>query len=455
MFELSRLVRQCDGVSRRTVLQAGGLGLFGISLPSLLRAEAASKSGSKPMNCILLFTAGGMSNIDTFDMKPDAPIEYRGEFVPISSNVSGTQVCEHLPRMAQVMDKVCLIKSIVHAESGDHTAAMHYMLTGYPQRPDPTGQPIGSTIYPAFGSVIAKELGWQNNLPPNVLIGHKMSYVGAGYLSSRFDPLPINADPNAKDFRVEDVSIPNEVGFDRTMRRRRMLDRLDGWQRQVESAMRSPNANSVNGGGDVLDRSEFYRQAFDLITSPAAKKAFDLQAEPDSVRDRYGRTREGQATLLARRLVESGVRFVTVGFNGWDTHVKNFISLKQPLLPTLDQAWSALLEDLSQRGMLDSTLVICAGEFGRTPGVNGAAGRDHYAPCNAVGFSGAGTAMGNTVGKTDGKCASVVGQSNSTLDYAATIYRLLGIDDSQEYLTEDGRPVLINAGGKPIAGVIG
>ena len=453
MFGVSSFSRQCDGISRRQILQAGGLGLFGLNLPSLLRAEAASKSDAKPMNCILLFTAGGMSNIDTFDLKPDAPVEYRGEFTPISSNVPGTQVCEYLPRMAQAMDKVCMIKSIVHGESGDHTAAMHYMLTGYPQRPDPTGQPVGSTIYPAFGSVIAKELGWRNNLPPNVLIGNKMSYVGAGYLSSKYDPLPIKADPNAKEFSVEDVSIPNEIGFDRTMRRRRMLDRLDGWQRQVESAMKSPNANPATGGA-VLDRSEFYRQAFDLITSPAAKKAFDLQSEPDALRDRYGRTREGQATLLARRLVESGVRFVTVGFLGWDTHVKNFISLKQPLLPTLDQAYSALLEDLSQRGMLDSTLVICAGEFGRTPGVNGGGGRDHYAPCNAVGFSGAGTAMGHTVGKTDSKCASVVGQSNSTLDYAATIYRLLGIDDSQEYHTEDGRPVLINAGGKPIEGVI-
>lgn len=452
MFEVSNLVRQCDGVSRRTVLQAGGLGLFGLSLPSLLQAEAESKSASKPMNCILLFTAGGMSNIDTFDMKPDAPVEYRGEFLPISSNVPGTQVCEHLPRMAQVMDKVCMIKSIVHAESGDHTAAMHYMLTGYPQRPDPTGQPIGSIIYPAFGSVVSKELGWRNSLPPNVQIGSEFVYNGAGYLSSKFDPLSIKTDPNAKDFRVENVSIPNEVGVDRTMRRRRMLDRLDGWQRQVESAMRSPNATAA--GGVVLDRSEFYRQAFDLITSPAAKKAFDLQAEPDAVRDRYGRTREGQGTLLARRLVEAGVRFVTVGFYGWDTHAKNFISLKQPLLPTLDQAWSALLEDLSQRGLLDSTLVICAGEFGRTPGVNGAAGRDHYAPCNAVGFSGAGTAMGHTVGKTDNKCASVVGQSNSTLDYAATIYRLLGINGSKEYHTEDGRPVFVNAGGKPIEGVI-
>ncbi|MFM9960189.1 MAG: DUF1501 domain-containing protein [Planctomycetaceae bacterium] len=453
MFGVSSFSRQCDGVSRRQILQAGGLGLFGLNLPSLLRAEAAPQSDSKPMNCILLFTAGGMSNIDSFDLKPDAPVEYRGEFTPISSNVPGTQVCEHLPRMAQVMDKVCMIKSIVHGESGDHTAAMHYMLTGYPQRPDPTGQPVGSTIYPAFGSVIAKELGWRNSLPPNVLIGNKMSYVGAGYLSSKYDPLPIKADPNAKEFRVEDVSIPNEIGFDRTMRRRRMLDRLDGWQRQVESTL-TRSASEAATGGAVLDRSEFYRQAFDLITSPAAKKAFDLQSESDAMRDRYGRTREGQATLLARRLVESGVRFVTVGFLGWDTHVKNFISLKHPLLPTLDQAYSALLEDLSQRGLLDSTLVICAGEFGRTPGVNGGAGRDHYAPCNAVGFSGAGTAMGHTVGKTDGKCASVVGQSNSTLDYAATIYRLLGIDDSQEYHTEDGRPVLINAGGKPIAGVI-
>ena len=221
-----------------------------------------------------------------------------------------------------------------------------------------------------------------------------------------------------------------------------MLTRLDAWQKKLELR------------GAVQARREFYRQAFDLITSPAAKQAFRIDQEPAKLRDRYGRNREGQSTLLARRLIESGVRFASVAFGGWDTHDKNFERLKKPLLPTLDQAWSALLEDLSDRGLLDTTLVICAGEFGRTPKVNGAAGRDHFAPCNAVGFSGAGTAMGTVVGKTSSRCEHVVGQRNTTLDYAATIFEILGIDGSREFHTEDGRPVLINNGGKPIQGVI-
>ena len=441
MFDLHCLNRNCQGVSRRAFLRVGSLSLFGVSLPSWLEAHAGHPS-SKDVSCILLWTDGGMSNIDTLDMKPEAPAEYRGEFKPISSNVPGTPLCEHLPQMARCMDKVCVVKSIVHPESGDHAAATHYMLTGYPQRSDPTGQPTGSTIYPTFGSVVSREKGWRGGLPPSVMFGSS-HYAGAGYLGSQFDPLMIRSDPNAADFRVEDVSIPDSVGPDRTKRRRRMLDRLDAWQRELEGKT-----------GPLADRHEFYRQAFDLITSPAAKRAFNLHVEPPTLRDRYGRTREGQATLLARRLVEAGVRFVTVSSGGWDTHDNNFTRLKTSLLPRLDQAWSALLEDLAQRRLLDSTLVICAGEFGRTPRVNGAAGRDHFAPTNAVGFSGAGVAIGSTVGKTDAKCEQVVGQQNSTLDYAATIFRLLGIDDTKEYRTEDGRPVLVNNGGTPIDGVI-
>jgi uncharacterized protein (DUF1501 family) len=191
-----------------------------------------------------------------------------------------------------------------------------------------------------------------------------------------------------------------------------------------------------------------------LVTSPAAKRAFHIDEESDEVRDRYGRHREGQATLLARRLIEAGTRFATVEFNGYDTHDRNFIELKDPLLPRLDQAWSALLDDLAERGLLDSTVVICAGEFGRTPKVNGLAGRDHYPGANVVLFSGAGVAMGSVVGQTDAKCERPVGQTNSTLDYAATIFRLLGIDDTLEYTSNDGRPILVNNGGQPIRGVL-
>ena len=436
MLDFSRRIANCDGISRRAYLRVGVVSLFGLSLPRYLALLAAEEA--RAMNCILLWTDGGMSNVDTFDMKPDAPVEYRGEFRPIASNVPGIEVCEHLPRMARCMDKVCLVKSIAHAESGDHAAATHYMLTGYPQRPDPTGQPAGSTIYPMFGSVVAKELGWHNSMPPNVQLGGGLNYSGAGYLGSAFNPLMVRNDPNAANFRVDDVSIPDAIGEDRTARRRRMLDRLDSWQKQRERR------------GEPANRDEFYRQAFDLITSPAAKKAFQLEQEAGELRDRYGRTREGQATLLARRLVEAGVRFVTIGFSGWDTHDNNFGRLKKPLLPTLDQAWSALLEDLDQRGLLNSTLVICAGEFGRTPRVNGAAGRDHYAPCNVVGFSGAGIRSGIVVGKTDSKCEQVVGAPHSTMDYAATIYHLLGIDGAKEYRLDDGRPLPINNAGQPI-----
>lgn len=441
MFELrNHQAQNCEGLSRRAWLQVGSLGLFGLSLPKLLQAEQAQPAvARKDTNFILLWTNGGLSNIDTLDMKPDAPVEYRGEFKPIASNLPGLSVCEHLPLMSRQMDKVCQVRTIVHGGT-QHSEATHWMLTGYPQVPDVNGAPVGSTVYPCFGSVVAKELGWKNGLPPYVQCApNPMGYSGGGYLGSAYNPLMVKRNPQDKDFSVDDVSIPSQVGAERTERRRRILDRLDDWQRKID---KSPGA--------VADRGEFYRQAYDLITSPVAKQAFDLGAEPDSLRDRYGRTREGQATLLARRLVEAGVRFVAVDFGGYDTHDKNFIRLKDPLLPTLDKAWSALLTDLSERGMLSNTVVLCAGEFGRTPRVNGAAGRDHWHLTNAIGFSGAGIRMGSVVGATDSKCERVVGRENSTLDYAATIFRMMGIDDTKEYISNDGRPIQINNGGRAI-----
>jgi uncharacterized protein DUF1501 len=443
MFQLTHPSLNCEGFSRRAWLQVGGLGLFGMSLPKLLQAEQTQPTfARKDTNFILLWTSGGLSNIDTLDMKPEAPIEYRGEFKPIATNLPGLSVCEHLPLMSQQMDKVCQVRTIVHGGT-QHSEATHWMLTGYPQVPDVNGAPVGSTIYPCFGSVVSKELGWKNGLPPYVQCApNPMGYSGGGYLGSAYNALMVKRNPQDKDFSVDDVSIPSQVGAARTERRRRILDRLDDWQRQID---KSPGA--------VADRGEFYRQAYDLITSPVAKQAFDLSAEPDALRDRYGRTREGQATLLARRLVEAGVRFVAVDFGGYDTHDKNFIRLKDPLLPTLDKAWSALLTDLSERGMLSNTVVLCAGEFGRTPRVNGAAGRDHWHLTNAIGFSGAGVRMGSIVGATDSKCERVVGRENSTLDYAATIFKLMEIDDTKEYTSNDGRPIQINNGGRAIAEV--
>ncbi len=442
MFQLNGWSRNCQGLSRRSLLKVGGLSLFGLSLPRLLESQARAGAARKDVNCILLWTDGGMSNIDTLDMKPDSPVEYRGEFQPISTNLPGLQVCEHLPRMATRMDRVCQVRSIAHSGS-QHAEACHFMLTGYPQVPDVAAQPVGSTVYPMLGSVVGREKGWRNSLPPNVQFSSgRIKYSGAGYMGSTYNPLWIAADPAAADFRIQDVSVPESVGFDRTLRRRKMLDRLDAWQKSVDK----------NSGG-VFDRSEFYRQAYDLITSPAAKEAFRIDAEDKKLREQYGMHREGQSTLLARRLIEAGVRFVTVEFNGWDTHADNFKRLKGELLPKLDQAWSALLDDLGQRGLLDTTLVICAGEFGRTPRVNGQSGRDHYPAANTIGLSGNMVRMGEIVGRTDAKCERVVGKSHTTLDYAATVFKLLGVDDTKLYTSDDGRPIQINNGGHPISEV--
>ena len=434
--------RTCGGMTRRSALRIGGLSLFGLNLPRLLQAQAQQPAAQRrDVNCILLWMGGGASNIDTFDMKPDAPSEIRGEFQPIATNLPGVQVCEHLPRMARHMDKVCQIRSIVHPESGDHVAAVHYMLTGYPQRPDPTGQPANSVIYPAFGSVVGREKGWRNSLPPYVVLtGKAAPYTGAGYMGSGYNPLVVRNDPSSPTFAVEDVSIPSVIGADRTSRRRRMLDELDTWRRGQDQVAEA-----------VGERSQFYQQAYDLITSPAAIRAFRIEDEPARVRDQYGRHRYGQTALLARRLIEAGVRFVSVETSWWDTHQNNFTDLKNSRLPNLDQFYSALLDDLDARGLLDNTLVIWMGEFGRTPTVNGQAGRDHWAYTNVVNLSGAGIRMGSVVGQTDRCCERVAGTVHSSHDFAATIYHLLGIDATREYRAADGRPLLLNYHGTPIA----
>lgn len=429
-------------IDRRSFLRVGALSAFGLGLPQLLAGREAA-GARKDVNCILLWMGGGPSNIDTFDMKPDAPAEIRGEFQSVATNVTGVRVCEHLPLMSRRMDKLCTLLSVSHPESGDHTAAIHYMQTGYPQRPDPTGQPANSLIYPAYGSVVAREKGWQRSLPPYVILSGKYaSYTGAGYMGSAFNPLAIRADPNDPAFSVQDVTIPPAIGADRTRRRQSMLETVDTWQRQADKP-----------AGLLGDRNRFYQQAYDLVTSPAAKKAFDLSEEPAAVRDRYGRHRHGQSALLARRLIEAGVRFVSVETAWWDTHQNNFKDLKETRLPNVDQFWSALLDDLDQRGLLDNTLVIWMGEFGRTPTINGQAGRDHWAWANAICLAGAGVKAGTVVGKTDRKCERPVGAPHSTHDFAATVYHLLGIDAKKEYVTADGRPILLNYHGTPIAGV--
>ena len=436
---------KCDGLNRRSFLRAGSLSFFGLTLADALATKAAEDQKSNDnLSCILLWCDGGISTVDTFDMKPNAPLEYRGEFNPISTSVPGLTVCEHLPRVAQQMHKVGQVRTIVH-QGSQHAEACHWMLTGYPQVPDVAAAPVGSVVHPYYGSVVSEQMGWRRGMPPSVqLSAGRIKYHHAGYLGSGFDPLRIHSDPNREDFRVEDVAVPESIGNERSKRRRRMLESLDRFHRIVDRS-----------AGPIADRNEFYRQAYDLITSPAAKKAFRIDEEATQMRDRYGRHREGQATLLARRLVEAGVRFTTVEFNAYDTHDRNFIELRDPLLPKLDQAYSALLEDLEERGMLETTLVICMGEFGRTPKVNSQAGRDHYPKVNSICMSGAGVKTeGHVHGRTSDKCEHVVGTANSTHDLAATIYSLLGIDHKKVYRNIDGRPILTTDNGKPIRGIM-
>lgn len=442
-FFRRRAKRNCEGFSRRSFLQVGSLSLFGLTLPRLLQATTRSGTTPRARSCILLWLDGGISTIDTFDMKPNAPANFRGEFRPINTNVTGTQVCEHLPNVSRKMDKICQLRTVVHSGS-QHAEACHFMLTGWPQVPDPNANPVGSTVHPCFGSVVSEQQGWRAGMPPFVQLCGGIKYHHAGYLGSAYNSLRIDSDPNRTDFRVENVAVPASLGREGLQRRRSMLAAVDDLQ-QLDTPL----------AGEVNDRNQFYQQAYQLITSPAARNAFRIDQESTQLRDRYGRTKEGQATLLARRLIESGVRFVTVQFNGYDTHDKNFIELRRDLLPVLDQAYSALLGDLEQRGLLDETLVLCMGEFGRTPQVNGAAGRDHYPRVNNINFSGAGVPMGEIIGRTDDRCANVVGRRHSTHDLAATIYHLLGVDHTREYRTRDNRPILTTDNGRPIREIVG
>jgi hypothetical protein len=428
-IELGKHV-DCDGVTRRDFLKVGGLAALGLMLPDFLRVAHAS-TNKRDVSVILLWMGGGPSHIDTFDPKPDAPQEIRGEFKAIPTKVSGIQISDKLPLLAQQMDKFSIMRSVTSPDN-THETATHYLLTGYPFNP--------AIPYPAYGSVLAREKGSINGLPPYVLMhGLPFGHGGGGYMGAVYNPFQINGDPNNPHFSVQDVSPPNGVNMERIQRRRAILQELDTFQRQVETQQRA-----------VQTMDQFYEQAYNLITSPVAKKAFDLKQEPDKVRDLYGRNHFGQSCLLARRLVEAGVRFITIHYGGWDTHENNFGSLKNHLLPTLDRGYAGLLQDLKERGLLDTTLVVWMGEFGRTPKVNSSAGRDHWAQAMSVGIGGGGVKTGMAIGTTNERAEAPKDRPIRIEDIAATIYRALGIDAEKEYLTPQNRPVRINYDGVPI-----
>ncbi len=433
--------RFCDNIRRRDFLRLGAAGFFGtgFGLPQLLAAEARAPAPTKEISFIYLFLQGGLSTIDTFDLKPDAPAEFRGDFKPIDSNVPGIQVGEHLPNTAQIMDHFSLIRGFRHHNS-DHGAADHYMQTGYFPLPgfNPNNSPNNQR--PAFGSIVARKLGPRGSVPPYVVLPKMHRSGGSAYLGPTAAPFSVEADPNAPNFSVPDIVPPAAIAADRLENRQKILGELDRFQKEAEV--------KANRHAEAVD--VFQRKAFELMTSPEAKKAFDIKAEPDKLRAAYGRSSLGQSCLMARRLVEAGVRCVTVDHSNWDTHDANFKTLKDTLLPQLDPAISTLFRDLTERGMLDTTMVLITGEFGRTPRINKNAGRDHWGPSFTVMLGGGGIKGGRVIGKSDARAEKPASEPFGPEDLAATIFNQFGIDPKTEFHTPDGRPIAIVNSGRVI-----
>jgi hypothetical protein len=418
---------------RRAFLKAGGLGLFGLSLPNLLSWQRAfGKTTEKDISLIVLWLPGGLGHHDSFDLKPEAPLEIRGEFSPIPTNVAGIQICELLPELAKQADKYALIRSMTH-DQADHGVGQHLMLTGYRQSP--------SLGYPSIGSVVAKERGWKNNMPPYVLVPDlpPLPYFGPGILGSQYTPFA-SGNPNSINYQVRELTLPLGVDWGRMRTRRRLLEIVETRFRQLEN---DPRFAAMN---------EFSERAYALLSSPRAREAFNLSQETDETREKYGYTLTGQGALLARRLVEAGVRFVLVSkaFGTFDTHSSNFQTLRGEL-PELDLAAASLLEDLSQRGMLDSTIVLVTGEFGRTPKINNLnAGRDHWPKSFSLLIGGGGLKGGQVIGATDGKGDEVKEEPISPESLAATLYERLGVDYRKVYKTSVGRPLMLVKDAEPI-----
>ena len=438
----------CDGITRRNALRVGGAGLLGstLTLPELLSRSARADqltSKSDDVSLIILFLHGGLSTIDTLDLKPEAPSEFRGEFESINTTVPGMSVCEHLPKLAQTAHRFSLIRNFTHVNS-DHGAADHYMLTGY--RPsagfNPSVKPNNQR--PAHGSIISRQLGPRGGVPPYVCLPSMHSSCGPAYLGATCAPFVVEADPNSPHFKVPDLMAPLTVDGERLDSRKALLENVDKFRRSADLA-----ANSK-----AQQRSTFQEKAFELVTSSATRQAFNLEAEPTARRDEYGRTTLGQSCLMARRLVEAGVRCVTIDHHNWDTHYHNFHVLKNDLLPQLDIGLSALLRDLDDRGTLSKTVVAVFGEFGRTPRVNKDAGRDHWGPSNTILLAGGGIKPGVIVGQTNSLGEKPEGASHGPEDLSATMFHLLGIDGKQEFHTPEGRPIPIVNGGRVIQEVL-
>ncbi|MFN0051522.1 MAG: DUF1501 domain-containing protein [Planctomycetales bacterium] len=440
-------LRFCDNVPRRDLLRVGAAGVIGLTLPELLRRQAlAQEAAAKPrsdMSLIVLFLKGGLSTIDTWDLKPAAPAEFRGPFQPIDSSVPGIQLGEHLPLTAGQIQHFSLIRGFGHRNS-DHGPADHYMLTGYHPVAGFNPNLSPNNQRPAHGSIIARKLGPRGSVPPYVCLPRMHPSSGAAYLGAASAPFVVEADPNSPNFAVPDLTPPLVARGDRLQARSELLAGIDRFRRSAETSANAA-AKSV---------SVFQQKAFELMTSSQTRAAFDIQQESAELRETYGRNSLGQSCLMARRLVEAGVRCVTIDHTNWDTHDNNFHVLKNDLLPLLDRGMAALFRDLYERGLLETTLVVVTGEFGRTPRINPNSGRDHWGPAFSVALGGGGVQGGRVVGQSDKRAERPEGTPIGPEDLSATLYRLLGISPDDEFYTPEGRPVKIVNGGKAITDLL-
>ncbi len=436
----------CEGFSRRDCLQLGLGGLVAGGLVGCLRATARAEQREPIVrqadSCILIWMDGGPTHYETFDPKPDAPVEIRGEFEPIQTKLNGVHFSKHMQRLAAIADRVSVIRSIRH-DQGNHGAGNHYMMTGAPPR-IPVGCGAFVSFHPSLGSAVARERGAPHGMPAYFSIPRMSRSGGPNFLGQKYAPFLVSDDPNNPNFRVRDVALPHGLDGTRFGDRKELRGLVD----------RMLRINDEAAGDPVVAVDEFYGQGYQLIASKEAQAAFDIHREDDAVRDRYGRNSFGQRALLARRLVEAGVPFVTLYDGGWDHHVEIFSSLDKRL-PAFEATIAALIEDLDERGTLDRTLVVALGEFGRTPKVNERGGRDHWSNAMSVLVAGGGTPRGMIVGTTDRQGYSAIERVLSPENFVSTIYQKLGIDPGKILYTPEGRPVHLVSDPTPIRELMG
>ncbi len=426
----------CENFHRRDFLKVGMLSMLGLSLSKYYALAEGTNKTALPKgagtadSCVLIWLGGGPSHLDTWDLKPDAPLEIRGDYKPIETSASGMQISEYMPKTAKVGDKICVVRSVT-SPTGAHEIGTHYMLTGF--------LPLPGFAVPSYGAVASQLLGPRSALPPYISVQQPMGEQGAGFLGAALNPFYPGSDPANPNFKVNNLEAPGNMTVERLDRRKTLREAVDSAFRQQEKG--SDTARAVDS---------FYNRAYTLLSSTDARAAFDLKKEKEELRNSYGRNQFGQSLLLSRRLVESGVRFVTCSLGGWDNHSQIHSQLKGGVLPIFDQGFSAFIADLSQRGLLERTLVVVMGEFGRTPIINKDGGRDHYPRVFSLVLAGGGIKGGNVVGASDARGMEPASDPVRPEDLAATIYHALGIDYTQSISSPEGVRITLSRGGSHI-----